>query len=92
METGKVEDTLKERGAIYGDYMGGVKFRGQMMMLIKDRHTAVTGKPFTVVEEQCLFDIMMKISRLAVTPDHVDSWHDLAGYATLSEGVFNDSK
>lgn len=27
--------------------------------------------------------IVMKLSRIAVTPDHVDSWADIAGYAQL---------
>jgi len=29
--------------------------------------------------------IIMKLSRLSVTPNHIDSWTDIAGYARLIE-------
>ena len=32
-----------------------------------------------------LSKIVMKLSRLAISPDHVDSWTDIAGYARLVE-------
>jgi len=32
-----------------------------------------------------LWDICNKLCRLACTPNHIDSWHDIAGYATRVE-------
>ena len=36
--------------------------------------------PFGAVDV-CVFNILQKLSRLAETPDHLDSWRDIAGYA-----------
>lgn len=80
-----VNETLKERGAVYGDYKGGSEFRASVMKLIKDRHLAVTGKSLDAVQMVYIYDIVNKLSRLATTPDHIDTWHDIAGYATLVE-------
>ena len=80
-----VNETLKERGAVYGDYKGGSEFRASVMKLIKDRHQAVNGKDLDAVQMVYIYDIGNKLSRLATTPDHIDTWHDIAGYATLVE-------
>lgn len=32
-------------------------------------------------EDVCVFNILQKVSRLANTPDHIDSLVDIAGYA-----------
>lgn len=80
-----VNETLKERGAVYGDYKGGSEFRANVMKLIKDRHLAVNGKNLDAVQMVYIYDIVNKLSRLATTPDHIDTWHDIAGYATLVE-------
>nr|DAM42311.1 MAG TPA: hypothetical protein [Caudoviricetes sp.] len=80
-----VNETLKERGKVYGDYKGGSEFRANVMKLIKDRHLAVNGKNLDAVQMVYIYDIVNKLSRLATTPDHIDTWHDIAGYATLVE-------
>ena len=41
METNSVEDTLKERGEVYGDYKGGNEFRTALMKLIQKRYRDV---------------------------------------------------
>jgi len=28
-----------------------------------------------------IWDVVNKLSRLAVTPDHIDTWHDISVYA-----------
>ena len=55
------------------------------MKLIKDRHQAVNGKLLDALHMVYIYDIVNKLSRLATTPDHIDTWHDIAGYAMLVE-------
>lgn len=81
----KVNETLKERGAVYGDYKGGSEFRADVMQLITHRYAEINGKLLDALHMVYIYDIVNKLSRLAATPDHVDTWHDIAGYATLVE-------
>ena len=85
-----VDKTLKERGNVYGDYKGGSEFRASVMELIVDRHIKVHGKDMTKLEKVYIYDIVNKLSRLCTTPLHKDTWHDLAGYATLVERTLDD--
>jgi len=86
MEQNKtIEETLQERGAVYGDYEGGSELRASIMGIITDRHQKVNGKPMDKVHQVYIFDIVNKLSRLSTTPDHLDTWHDIAGYAKLAE-------
>ena len=77
----KVEDTLSERGKNYGDYKGGCDCRVKLMEALTDRFTQIHGMEMPQKIPRYLHDIVNKLSRLASTPDHVDSWHDIAGYA-----------
>ena len=78
-----INKILKERGNNYGDYKGGSQFRVNIMNLIKQRHIDANNKPLDPLYEVYIFDIINKLSRLAATPTHLDSWVDIAGYATL---------
>lgn len=89
MET--VNNTLEERGKVYGDYKGGIEFRTSMKHLIYARFKEVRGRDMTITEQEYFSDTIMKLSRLAVSPTHVDSWHDLAGYAILMEEALDDN-
>jgi len=80
-----IEETLKERGAVYGDYKGGSELRASILEIIENRHLEVTGRPMKPVDSIYIFDIVNKLSRLSVTPNHLDTWHDIAGYAKLVE-------
>lgn len=82
-----VNETLKERGAVYGDYKGGSEFRAEVMKLIMDRCAEVNNCSMLSIHIVFIYDIVNKLSRLAATPDHIDTWHDIAGYATLVEEV-----
>jgi hypothetical protein len=82
---GTLKNTLKERGEVYGDYAGGTLLRTDIMTMILERHEEVNGRPMDKVLRMFILDIVNKLSRLAITPDHIDSWHDIAGYATLTE-------
>lgn len=81
----EVKETLKERGKVYGDYKGGSEFRANVMELISDRYAKVNHGGMPAIHMVYVYDIVNKLSRLAVTPYHIDTWHDIAGYATLVE-------
>ncbi len=83
-----VEKTLKERGENYGDYSGGSRLRADIMIEIKARYLEVNEEEMSEHHAGKILDIVNKLSRLAATPDHIDSWHDIVGYATLSEEYY----
>lgn len=85
-----VKETLESRGETYGDYKGGSEFRAIMMKAVNDRFQQVHGHKMPGVEQIYIFDIINKLSRLAVTPNHIDSWHDIQGYAKLVEEALNE--
>lgn len=85
MATKSLDDTLAERGSVYGDFDGNLFLRTQIMSAIDARYTAVNNKPLTNEQRHLFQDVIAKLARLAATPEHLDSWHDLAGYATLVE-------
>ena len=87
-----VNETLKERGAVYGDYKGGSEFRAEVMKLIMDRCVEVNNCSMLSIHIVYIYDIVNKLSRLASTPDHIDTWHDIAGYATLVEEALKRDK
>ena len=87
-----VNETLKERGKVYGDYKGGSEFRANVMELIVDRYTKVNHGGMPAIHMVYVYDIVNKLSRLAVTPYHIDTWHDIAGYATLVEKAFRKAE
>ena len=78
-----ITKTLKERGEKYGDFEGGIILLVSIMDLIKSRYIDVHGAPLDGVQEECLRTIINKITRLAVTPDHWDTWTDIQGYSKL---------
>lgn len=48
--------------------------------------TEVIGAPVTA-EQVALCLVQLKVSRLVVSPNHADSWIDLAGYAALGGDI-----
>lgn len=80
--------TLAERGSVYGDYEVGTEFRAAVMDLVDQTRGEHGFKPLTTKEKVYIFDIVNKLSRLVATPSHVDTWHDIAGYASLVEATY----
>lgn len=87
-----VNETLKERGKVYGDYKGGSFFRSVVMRAIIARYKEVNHGGMPDIYMVYLYDIVNKLSRLASTPDHIDTWHDIAGYAMLVEEALKKDK
>jgi hypothetical protein len=82
---GSVDATLKQRGNVYGGYGKVVKTRSHILELLKEHHKQVTGGDMPKEMEIALGDVVLKLVRGAGAPSYPDSWHDLAGYATLIE-------
>lgn len=83
------EKTLTDRGQIYGSYAEGTKFRAKVMRLIKDRYLSQNDESMPEFEEMMIWDLVNKLSRLAVAPTHQDTIHDIVCYAKLYEEIIN---
>jgi len=88
----ELSKTLEARKSVYGDYASGVEFRAHLMSCIKIHHRLVQGREMDETDALCIFDVVNKICRLAVTPSHIDSWHDIAGYATIIENYYKEKE
>lgn len=53
---------------------------------IRQRWSQVVGKELTS-EQVCLMLVDLKVARLCNTPQHEDSWLDIAGYVRVNEMV-----
>ncbi len=87
--TKNVEGTITERGSVYGPY----SVNSDLCQAIKELFRRRPGyMALNTFERESLDMIFHKVSRIVVgaesgaTPaSRVDSWHDIAGYAKLSE-------
>ena len=79
------DEVLKERASVYGDFTNGSYLESEILKLLKANHFKQHGTYLSELELVFFSKIIMKLSRLSVTPDHIDSWTDIAGYARLIE-------
>jgi len=79
------DDVITERGNVYGDFHQGIILETLIVEAIKLRHYEHHGKQMSPEFVMYISKIAMKLSRLSITPDHIDSWTDIAGYARLVE-------
>lgn len=87
-----VEKTLAERGSNYGDYARGVQARAAVMYALKLVYKDHHNEEMPDTAQGMIWDIVNKLCRIAVTPDHLDSWHDIQGYARLAEIALGGDK
>lgn len=78
-----INNTLDERGKRYGDFSGHSQ-------ITQDIKTTMVHAPkwdnLSADKKEALEMIAHKIGRiLNGDPEYADSWHDIAGYATLIE-------
>ena len=72
-----VELTLADRQSQYGEFKDVAITTSRLFALSMNRD-------MSVVQEEALHMICSKLARIANgDPNHIDSWHDIAGYATL---------
>lgn len=84
-----INETLKERTSTHGCYTDVVKIYN-----IFTNAKLTLAKVELSNEEKMAYDmIAMKLSRILCGKIRGDSWHDIAGYATLAEqSIINPSK
>ena len=70
---------LSDRGSAYGD-------ASDNFQRIADMWSVILGRRVTM-KQVALCMSAVKMARLIETPDHADSWIDLAGYAALGVEV-----
>ena len=81
-----VTDTLNEREKTYGDF-------GKLAQAVQAFKSVCRAAPswpaMTATQRESSEMIMLKMVRLLYgDPFHFDSWHDIAGYATLAAEEF----
>lgn len=90
MSKQKLEQTLKDRGEAYGAFDEFASVCQQLKDVVReaDRNSR---NQMTPAQREAMDMILHKVTRIAVgDPDHEDSWHDIAGYASLAEKVIQD--
>jgi len=85
-----IDNTLEERGQTYGRFEVGTKGFAGIIENLKDIHRDKTGREPTELEFLPIYYLVMKLVRLGATPDHIDTWHDIQGYAKLTEDMYKD--
>lgn len=90
---GQIERTLTEREGVHGNFEDNAR----ISQWLKDMFRGQRGWPvLNRVQSEALDMIAGKIGRiLSGDPNHIDHWHDIAGYATLVvKGLekFNDGR
>jgi hypothetical protein len=82
-ETIGADETINERAQDYGKFKDGAALMQGMKRLVAD-HAQAHDKTFADDQWEALEMILHKIGRIVNgNPDKVDSWVDIAGYATL---------
>lgn len=75
-----IETILAERGAAYGSYKDGTRIAMDLYALVQDTPSFDSMDP---AQQYAMFMFCAKMARLLNgDPHHVDSWNDIAGYAT----------
>jgi len=88
MEAKNIDSTLQERGKEYGDFGVGTESFSKILSALKDIHIDTHGYAITDKELVPIVYIVMKLVRLGSSPKHIDTWHDIQGYAKLTETMY----
>lgn len=81
-----IEETLKQRGSVYGEFNNQVHTIAMIIDAMKFAYSQTHNQESphdTLIAEWHYLAI--KLARIASNPMYSDSYHDLAGYATLME-------
>ena len=80
-----IDLTLAVRGSDYGDF-ADVADVAQKLKRVIGEELAARDKQLYPDQHEALSLICSKLARIINgNPDHIDNWHDIAGYATLVE-------
>ena len=76
-----VEKTLEERGSRYGEFAKHATISQELKDIV---YKYLDPEKNENIHAEALDMIMHKVARiLNGDPNYIDSWHDIAGYATL---------
>ena len=89
---GSVDETLKQRGGVYGSYEKVIATRATILEALKAHHKQATGDDMGTTIEVAFGDLVLKLVRGAGAPYYPDSFHDLAGYAKLMEDMADEDQ
>lgn len=82
----KIDDTLAERGARYGDFTFHAEVAQQLQDVMRTDYGGVQWSHLSNIQKQALTTIADKIARILTgDPNYADNWHDIQGYAKLVE-------
>ena len=85
----QVDKTLEERGSRYGSFVSHARITYELKEAIA-RGLVEQDKELDFDQREALDMICHKIGRIVNgDPNYADSWHDIAGYATLVEKRLN---
>jgi len=85
-----IENTLGERGQQYGDFSNQAKIVQRLKEVIYAEEVYVR---LSSTQLEALDIILHKISRIINgNPNHIDTWHDIAGYATLVQQIIENGE
>jgi hypothetical protein len=88
MSNDTVETTLAHREKQYGHYEDTARISQCIKIAMQ---SGPSYADMSVAQRESLDMIASKIARICNgNPNHVDSWHDIAGYATLVENTFSE--
>lgn len=80
-----LENTLKERKSNYGSFYDNANTCQSIKELMRKHISWLDMTPYQM---EALDMIAHKLARiLNGDPNYIDSWHDIAGYATLVENI-----
>ena len=82
---GNIQETLGKRSPVYGPYGEQVIVRRDIVDIMLAAYNRNNNVPMPHKYQEYIWDIANKLSRIATTPQHIDSWHDIQGYAKLIE-------
>lgn len=78
-----IQETLSQRKTTHGEYLDHAEVTQRLKEVIRSGRSYVECSPH---ERETLDMIAHKIGRIiSGNPHFTDHWHDIAGYATLSE-------
>lgn len=77
-----VEQTLAERQNTHGEFTTNAECAQHLKRTCK----AYCTRQLLPYQQEAIDNICQKMARILTgNPNHIDNWHDIAGYATLAE-------
>lgn len=95
----KLDETLNERGSNYGNFHTHANLSQTLSTIAKQHYSAVRAVPGQPAPQlpnfmaEALHMICHKLARICNgDPNHVDSWHDIAGYSQLVVQILTEQQ